>query len=384
MTILLGLGHLARLTTVRIFVGLVVGLGLSCLFQYQVEILFESPLKQHHPHVNHTLEVNDELEFGSWDQWATSKGCDHRHSCRYMSVLALNNSVGHLPGFLVPGVQKGGTTYLRNALMQHPNLQIARGFEGKAVEGGGEAHFFDLGLGWRKAGTRANRARLYSDRHFAESLEDYQTAPPRQMFDVTPSYTTKEETIAKIKELVPWVRIVMVLRDPTERYRSELEMFLSNDTKYACSQVPVNPEGYAAPGNMTEWLREYPNRRKAGNYYEPVARGLYADQVRMWLRYFKRDQIHVVQSEEMFADPNGQVASVFDFVGAPPYQLDLAKAAKNKRPRRQRSNINATRDACLGKHFTRRDREALTIYYRDQNRDLSTLLGIRFSWVKNR
>ena len=181
----------------------------------------------------------DELQFSSWHQWATSKDCEQLHGCRYMSVL-LNNSVGHLPGFIVPGVQKGGTTYLRHALMQHPNLQSARGTSRLTHKGsdvlimkgpeigkpGGEPHFFDHS--WTKSGSRADHAQLYSDRHFDESLEEYRRAAPRQMFDVTPSYTTHEKPIARIKELLPWVRIVLVLREPTDRYRSELEMHMGS------------------------------------------------------------------------------------------------------------------------------------------------------------
>ena len=145
--------------------------------------------------------------------------------------------------------------------------------------------------------------------------------------------------------------------------------------------VPINPKTFPQPSQMAKWLGKLQNSQN--NFKEPIQRGFCADQVRLWSKYFKRDQIRVVLSEEMYADPQRQIASVFNFVGVPPFRLDLAQAAEDKRPNAEDKRPNRKKKkskACMSRHFTTEDRQALATYYRHMNRDLAGLLGIELPW----
>ena len=57
-------------------------------------------------------------------------------------TLRYKDKVLHLPYFIIAGTQKGGTTFLRWLLVQHPNLESGDGLHGETR---GEPHFFDWG-----------------------------------------------------------------------------------------------------------------------------------------------------------------------------------------------------------------------------------------------
>lgn len=215
-------------------------------------------------------------------------------------------TVGHLPSFIIPGMQKCGTTFMRSMLDQHPNIYSGFGGHG---EKGGEAHFFS----WRwgnsmkacnngKVGTapdadlRACIARRYIDRHFTELKTDYTALPPRLAFDTSPNYL---HSVNHITELLPGIPFVILLRDPVERYRSALEMNISSRIWHSkskeCSEIysaALNPKQHmwAAPGKMQEHIdhvrRTLKNLEDNRPYEDqlayldrvPIARGTYVQQ----------------------------------------------------------------------------------------------------------
>ena len=64
----------------------------------------------------------------------------------------------------------------------------------------------------------------------------------------------------------------------------------------------------------------YFSREWWGHTYR--ARGRYADQLERWLEVFPREQLLVVPSDDLAADPAGTHARVLEFLGAPPHRLD--------------------------------------------------------------
>ena len=43
-------------------------------------------------------------------------------------------------------------------------------------------------------------------------------------FDTTPAYLVEDAVPGRVKSLLPEVRLLFIVRDPTDRYRSELQM----------------------------------------------------------------------------------------------------------------------------------------------------------------
>src|SRR5712691_9360898 len=97
-----------------------------------------------------------------------------------------------------------------------------------------------------------------------------------------------------------------------------------------------------------------------------VARGRYAEQLERWLASFPRDQLLVLTSEELWADPEFAMRSVTRFLGVPGRRLAAY-------PRQS-----------VGAHgpMTPQARERLARVFEPENRRLEVLLGRALDWTR--
>ena len=56
---------------------------------------------------------------------------------------------------------------------------------------------------------------------------------------------------------------------------------------------------------------------------DAIARGFYDDALRRWIAYFPPEQILVLQYERCVADPTGQLARTYRFLGLEPFVPDM-------------------------------------------------------------
>jgi hypothetical protein len=181
--------------------------------------------------------------------------------------LAPGESAGP-PDFVGIGVQKSGTTWWYDLLMTHPGL-YARGDIHK------ERHYFD-----RFGAVAFGQA----------DLEGYAGWFPRREGTVTgewtPDYFGLPWAPLLLKGAAPDVRLLLLLRDPVERFRSGLA-----------------------------------HRRRMGESTGPsavndaVQRGYYHRLLADWLAHFDRSQLLILQYERCVADPAGQLRATFRFLG---------------------------------------------------------------------
>ena len=108
-------------------------------------------------------------------------------------------------GFLIAGVQKGGTTSLHSYLRQHPQILMARPKE---------AHFFD------------------DDEKFVAGVPNYSAYHRHFTFrlsasicgEATPIYLYWSDAMRRIWEYNPEMKIIALLRNPIERAWSHWRM----------------------------------------------------------------------------------------------------------------------------------------------------------------
>jgi Sulfotransferase family len=118
-----------------------------------------------------------------------------------------------IPSFIIVGAQKGGTTALSAILDHHPRLQKSIQFE---------PHFFDRNAVFKRHFNKLHdpdtlcRVRdLYATTHFNTS---YLASHPEVLaYEKTPSYMLEMDLIPGIKQLVPWAKIIVILRNPVDR-----------------------------------------------------------------------------------------------------------------------------------------------------------------------
>jgi hypothetical protein len=165
------------------------------------------------------------------------------------------------PDFVGIGAQRAGTTWWHSLLAEHPQVY------GPRVK---EMHFFG---GHRVERDPAELARAYA-LHFPR--------PPGGIAgEWTPYYMQGRNVPGQIRAAAPEARILVLLRDPVDRYRS------------GAFRRPDKAEG-------------------------AVSRGLYATQLARYLEVFPREQLLVQQYERCLSDPAEELRRTFEFLGIDP------------------------------------------------------------------
>lgn len=194
-------------------------------------------------------------------------------------------------GCVIAGTQKGGTTALASYLYGHPEISIP---EAK------ELHFFD------------------SEWLFRRSIVDYDSyhakfdvdAATRVLCDATPIYMYWDAAPARIWRYNPAMKWIFVLRDPIERAYSHWNMQRS--------------KGREPLGFLEAIETEYDRCRAALPLQHPwwsyTDRGFYAQQLRRILRFFPREQLLVLKSEDLRDNPTGILERVGRFLDVQPFE----------------------------------------------------------------
>jgi hypothetical protein len=203
------------------------------------------------------------------------------------------------PDFVGIGAQKAGTTWWYQLMLSHPDV--------------------------------TSRPELHKERHFldrfgevpfeAEDVDRYHGWFPHAAGTLTgewtPDYMTFSWAPELLKRAAPKARLLVLLRDPVERFRSGLEH--------------QRRMGAADGADMTT---------------DAVQRGFYHRALSGWLEYFDRDQLLILQYERCTTDPVGQLQATFRFLGLPAF-TPASLMAPHRRP-------SATDDAGLGSDVRRR------------------------------
>ena len=194
--------------------------------------------------------------------------------------------------FIVAGVQKAGTTAIHDFLAQHPHIALLRD---QAL------HFFD------------------KEEHFGEK-PDYRILHGnfdpgwrwRVAGEVTADYLYYPRALERIAAYNPKMKIIISLRNPTERAFSQWNM------RREKSQEPLEfIDALKRDQEIGIW------KAPRGNAY--LARSLYTPQLEKVFNLFPREQVFVLKYENFRASPFPIVDGIFDFLG-----VERRSGLKNK------------------------------------------------------
>jgi len=252
-----------------------------------------------------------------------------------------------LPDFLIIGAMKSGTSSLFHYLTQHPELVPA--FEK-------EIHYFDQDEA--SFGGRTGALAWYRSHFPIKAM-----IPSRSLvYEATPKYLCHETAARRIAAVVPNARLVLTLRNPSDRAISHYFHDRSN---------PADPESLHVA--ICEDLARCASLGVTGgdasgtaDYMSYVGRGVYRPQIERFLGLFDRRNMHVIDGERFFADPGPVLSSLFEFLGVRADVPIRDLAARNV----------STRD----KRVWPRTRALLDDYFRPHNERLFELLGERYDW----
>ena len=276
-----------------------------------------------------------------------------------------------LPNFLVIGAAKSGTTSLDRYLGQHPQIYMS------PVK---EPQYFRpiMSLKTTIADFDEYRALFDGVRH--------ETA----IGEVSPFYITSSPAADRIRETLPGVRLVAILRNPVERAFSDYAMLIEKGREHLSFEDAIDDEIANPVPKRGEKMRNN------------LKHGLYGQQLAAYYERFDRDRIEVVLFEDMRSDAPAVLHRLYAFLGvdadfvpdttrvynatsAPPrhpWLNRLVRRAQNRRvqrlvPRPLRKGVRTltAQSADQKLVLAPETRARLVEYYRPDVRVLEELLG---------
>lgn len=175
------------------------------------------------------------------------------------------------PDFIGVGVQRCGTTRWFDLIAAHPEVRTASGAK--------ELHYFD---------------RFFTGGCTPAQISGYHEYFPRvpgcKTGEWTPMYASAPWIPPLLAAAAPEARLLVLLRDPVERYLSGLQL----DAELARrANVPLS--------------RHAP--------FEQLLRGFYDTQMNVLLRHFERSRVLLLQYERCTLEPREQLRRTFEFIG---------------------------------------------------------------------
>ncbi|HLO28387.1 MAG TPA: sulfotransferase domain-containing protein [Anaerolineales bacterium] len=276
------------------------------------------------------------------------------------------------PRFLIVGAQKAGTTALYYYLAEHPNLIPS---SEKEIE------FFtpELFADWPEhphhlvLGSR-NSANFFDPRTYSKAASwyhshfplPYELGPHRLTYEATPEYLYYPKTAERIFTYNSNVKLIVLLRDPVERAFSAWSMYSNfGEGDYRPLIYAPRRENRGFDEAVRDEIKQL---HSCNTPLEPgyVRRGLYHEQLVRYFKFFKRDQILILDSRALKNETSSVVNKVIDFLGLPEYKFQ--KEWTPIHVAQNRTQIPATTAQLL------RD------FYQPHNESLYKLLDHDFSW----
>ena len=249
-----------------------------------------------------------------------------------------------LPDALIIGEMKCGTTALMTFLNLHPNLILPQK----------EINFFSYEY---RAGFDWYLSQMPLARNDQLVME-------KGMY-----FMGKFRSVEHIFSYKPEIKMLLILRDPTDRIISEFTMKKRN-----------HPEKF---GNKTlEQILSYGKSGILKKNDEFIRRSKYCTSMRRWLRYFTLAQIHIIDGEEFQENPVKELVEIEKFLGVNSYfKEDMFIMNEEK-------GFYCFQDACLPPTKGRKSHEfiseefkqRLVDYFRPYNEAFFELVGRRFNW----
>ena len=243
--------------------------------------------------------------------------------------LGVEVELGALPDFVVIGAPKCGTTFLYHLLTKHPHI------EPSAFK---ELHYFDL--------------------LFEEGTEWYRQCflPPRQINgretitgEGTPSYLFHPLAAERMAGVIPEAKLIALLRNPVDRTYSAYHHRAKNREKIQTFEETV------------EAAFDAPNRGF-------LSQSIYVDHLLRWSRYFDREQMLVLKSEDFFERPTDTLSRILDFLDLPDWEPGASELSDKVNKGRYEQGM----DPAI--------RRRLEDFFEPHNQRLYEYLGVDFGW----
>ena len=256
------------------------------------------------------------------------------------SFRMATSSLRGLPGFLILGAQKAGTSSLFSYLDQHPDITMARAKE---------VHYFDLNYGKGENWYRS----FFPMRGNTLSGE------------ASPYYLFHPHVPERIKRDLPEAKLIVLLRNPTERALSQYFHAVRRDGETLDIKTALESEETRIGPELEKMVNDPDFQSELVQLRSYKQRGLYLEQLERYWKRFPKEQMLVLCSETFFSQPEEVLKQVYRFL-----ELDY-KPIANLEPQNIGSNKTRVEPEII---------EYLNDYFASPNEALFKALDRRFDW----
>ncbi len=294
--------------------------------------------------------------------WAFAKSMDLDRRIR----LGLKRCLARLgyfsaPQFLIVGAQKSGTTALSRYLCQHPSI---KGSSKKEINFFAQEIAYRRGLAWYHS-------------HFPLP---HRLGRHGFTFENSPAYLYYPSSAERISSYAPDVKLIALLRDPVVRAFSAWNMFRN----FALESFKLAPGSCDEPQRMAlnkllcadpfptfdDAVRDEIQRlRLEESGLEPsfVRCGLYHQQFLRYFKFFKREQLLILDTRSLRDDTVQVLEQITGFLGLPAHHWSQQEQPPVL--------VGAYED-----EISSQTHASLTEFYRPYNERLYELIGHDFRW----
>ena len=263
------------------------------------------------------------------------------------NIFGMTGHLRVLPDFIIIGSMKCGTTSLYYDICEH-RCTLPAAYD--------ELGFFDsnfhLGLNWYRS--------MFPRKKQIEDVKEKEGVAITG--EDTPFYFWNPLAAKRIQEILPNIKLLIILRNPVDRAYSEYQDWVSRESNPPSFETVIE--------NEIDLQRQYPNLITEENFevYNQqnsyLLKGVYVDQLKIWAELFPKEQIFTLSTENLNSEPNVVLESVFQYLNLPNYRI--------KNPQHRKQNKYAPMNP--------RVRKLLIEFFKPHNARLFKFIGKTFDW----
>ena len=257
------------------------------------------------------------------------------------------------PDFAIIGAQKCGTTSLYHLTASHPNIIPARTKE---------VNYFSTLHGLGNKWYRSNFPTNISRHGYLKKQKKLLTG------EASPNYIFFPTVPSRMKEIMPDVKIIVILRNPVNRAYSQYWFMGEHYNEQQFEKfIEESKEWYMKKKEHDDYLNHPNVDYNQYAKYSSIARGIYADQLEEWFKYYDKKQFLFLSTEDFHKNTQHTLDQVFNFLGLNPFKIDNPK----------RHNVGNYKEK-----MNEETRKSLIEYFKPHNERLYKLLQRDFGWDK--
>ena len=254
------------------------------------------------------------------------------------------------PDFIIIGSQKCGTTSLYDYICKHSDVYPAITKQ---------IHYFDFNYNMKNHWYRA-----FFPSIFKKFFIKYLMRKPFLTGEASPDYINHPYTPLRISKDLPRVKLIAIFRNPVERAFSNYQHNIRDKKENLSFEDALKEEENRIE---TEKIKLEENEfyySENFRQFQYINRGKYIEEISEWLRFFPKEQLLIISTENLEENPSKILADVFSFLNI-----------KNE-------YVDATQKLNVGKYSDMKEetQKYLQNIFRSYNEQLYKFTNKDFNW----